>query len=177
MTFISGNISCKLFIKTCTSYNIWYPVCKCRWTAAGVFTLWCTLWKNTIGGKIISKEYFRDRRGIDCMVVEFTSTYAISAHHHQRCDLESHSWWGVLDTTLSDKICQWLATGLWFSLGTLVFSTNKTDRHDITEILFSVLASPFLQGAAPALVRVTPCPFSLFVAAPCPLWLTWMSFS
>jgi hypothetical protein len=33
----------------------------------------------------------------------------------------------------------------------------------------SVLASPFLQGAAPALVRVTPCPFSLFVAAPCPL--------
>ena len=33
----------------------------------------------------------------------------------------------------------------------------------------SVLAIPFLQGAAPALVRVTPCPFSLFVAAPCPL--------
>jgi hypothetical protein len=24
---------------------------------------------------------------------------------------------------------------------------------------------------------VTPCPFSLFVAAPCPLWLAWMSFS
>ena len=23
----------------------------------------------------------------------------------------------------------------WFSPGTLVFSTNKTDRHDITEIL------------------------------------------
>jgi hypothetical protein len=41
----------------------------------------------------------------------------------------------------------------------------------------SVLASPLLQGAAPALVRVTPCPFSLFVAAPCPLWLTWISFS
>jgi hypothetical protein len=34
---------------------------------------------------------------------------------------------------------------------------------------FSVLASPFLQGAAPALVRVTPCPFSLFVAPPFPL--------
>jgi hypothetical protein len=27
----------------------------------------------------------------------------------------------------------------------------------------------FLQGAAPALVRVTPCPFSLFVAPPFPL--------
>jgi hypothetical protein len=35
----------------------------------------------------------------------------------------------------------------------------------------------FSQGAAPALVRVTSCPFSLFVAVPCPLWLTWMSFS
>ena len=38
-------------------------------------------------------------------------------------------------TTLCDKVCQWLATGLWFSPGPLVSSTNKTDRHDITEIL------------------------------------------
>ena len=29
------------------------------------------------------------------------------------------------------KVCQWLATGRWFSLGTPVFSTNKTDHHDI----------------------------------------------
>jgi hypothetical protein len=28
--------------------------------------------------------------------------------------------------------------GLWFSPGTPVSSTNKTDRHDITEILFKV---------------------------------------
>jgi hypothetical protein len=27
---------------------------------------------------------------------------------------------------------QLLATGLWFSLGTSISSTNKTDRHDIT---------------------------------------------
>ena len=40
---------------------------------------------------------------------------------------------GVLDTTLCDQVCQWLATGLWFSPGTLVSSTNKTDRHNITE--------------------------------------------
>ena len=38
-------------------------------------------------------------------------------------------------TTLCDKVCQWLATGLWFSSGTLVSSTNKTDHHDIAEIL------------------------------------------
>jgi hypothetical protein len=41
----------------------------------------------------------------------------------------------VLDTTLFDKDCQWLVTGWWFSLGTPVSSTNKTDRHDIIEIL------------------------------------------
>ena len=45
---------------------------------------------------------------------------------------------GVLDTTLCDKVCQWLAAGRWFSLGTLVSSTNKTDCHDITEILWKV---------------------------------------
>jgi hypothetical protein len=44
----------------------------------------------------------------------------------------------VLDTTLCDKGCQLLADGLWFSLGTPVSSTNKTDRHPITEILLKV---------------------------------------
>jgi len=42
---------------------------------------------------------------------------------------------GVLDTTLCEKVCQWLAAGRWFSR---VSSTNKTDRHDITEILMKV---------------------------------------
>jgi hypothetical protein len=41
----------------------------------------------------------------------------------------------VLDTTLCDEVCQWLATGWLFSP---VFSTNKTDRHNITEILMKV---------------------------------------
>ena len=36
------------------------------------------------------------------------------------------------------KFVIWLATGLWFSLGTAVSSTNKTDRHDITEILLKL---------------------------------------
>jgi hypothetical protein len=47
--------------------------------------------------------------------------------------------WGVLDTTLYDQVCQWLATGRWFSLGTPVSSDNKTDRHDIAEILLKVV--------------------------------------
>ena len=44
----------------------------------------------------------------------------------------------VLDTTLCDKVCQWLATDRWFSLGTLVSSTNNTDSDDKTEILLKV---------------------------------------
>ena len=42
------------------------------------------------------------------------------------------------DTTLCDKVCQSLTTGRWFSSCTPVSSTNKTERHDITEILLNV---------------------------------------
>jgi len=45
---------------------------------------------------------------------------------------------GVLDTTLCDKVCQLLAAGQWFSPATYFSSTNKTDRHNITEILLKV---------------------------------------
>jgi hypothetical protein len=58
--------------------------------------------------------------------------------HHSFCEFESHSWRGVLDTTLCDKVCQWLVAGRWFFPGPPVSSTNKTDRHDITEILLKV---------------------------------------
>ena len=44
---------------------------------------------------------------------------------------------GVLDTILCDEVCQWLAACRWFPPGTPA-STNKTDRHDITEKLLKV---------------------------------------
>ena len=72
------------------------------------------------------------------MVVRFTTTYAIIAYHHGIYEFKPHSWQDVLDTTLCDKVCQRLAKGQWFSPGTSVSSTNKTDRHDITEILLKV---------------------------------------
>ena len=50
---------------------------------------------------------------------------------------------GVLYTTLCDKICQCLATCRWFSLGTPVSSTNKTDCRDLTEILLKVVLNTF----------------------------------
>jgi hypothetical protein len=50
--------------------------------------------------------------------------------------IEPLSWQVVLDTTLCDKVCQRLATGWWFSSGIPVSSINKTDHHDIHEILW-----------------------------------------
>ena len=41
----------------------------------------------------------------------------------------------VLDTTLCDKICQWLATGRWSSPGIPVSSTSNTDHLNVAEIL------------------------------------------
>jgi hypothetical protein len=58
------------------------------------------------------------------MVVEFTTTCAIVAYHHLNCEFEPHSCRGVLDKTLCDKVCQWLATGLWISLGTPISATK-----------------------------------------------------
>jgi hypothetical protein len=43
-----------------------------------------------------------------CMVVGFTTTYAISAYHHWRCELESCSWRGILDTTVCDEVSDFL---------------------------------------------------------------------
>ena len=78
-------------------------------------------------------------RGRDRIVNGFTTTCATNAYHHWSCVFESRSWRGVLDATLCDKVCQWFVAGWWFSLGPPVSSNNKTDRHDITEILSKVV--------------------------------------
>ena len=51
------------------------------------------------------------------------------------CEFESHSLRGILEITLYDKVCQLLVTSWWVSSGTPVFSSNKTDLHDITDTL------------------------------------------
>ena len=89
-------------------------------------------WKLQIKNNL---PFNRGRHGHDRIVVGFITTYAISAYHH----LSSNPGHGEpLDTSLCDKICQWLATDQWFSPGPPVSSTNKTDHHDITEILLKV---------------------------------------
>jgi hypothetical protein len=98
-------------------------------------------WKLSFASCTIYFNHCRDH-----MVVGFRTTCAISAYHHWSCVLEPRSWRDVLDTTLCDKVCQWLATGRWFSPGTLFSSTNKTDRHDITEIVLKVALNTINQA-------------------------------
>jgi len=74
----------------------------------------------------------------DSMRAGLTKTLVVSVYYHLCCDFESHLWRSVLDTTLCDKVCQWFAADRWFSLGTPVSSFNKTDLHDIAEILLKV---------------------------------------
>jgi hypothetical protein len=45
----------------------------------------------------------------------------------------------------TDKVCQWLTRGRWISPGTPVSSTNKTEHHDKTEILFKVVLNTMYQ--------------------------------
>jgi hypothetical protein len=93
---------------------------------------------NSLTCEVFSLRFAWDLHGRDRMVVGFTTTYV-----YNQC-LSALAWVripfrrGVLDTTLCDIVCQWLATGWWFSLGTPVSSINKTDCHDIAEILLKV---------------------------------------
>jgi len=89
-----------------------------------------------------------------CTFVDIVSQslYRLEILKIKRCEFESHSWLGVLDTTSCDQVCQWLATGRWFSLGSSVSSINKTDRHDIIEILLKVALNT---------INLTPSPIIL----------------
>ena len=43
------------------------------------------------------------------MVAGFTTTYAIDVYHHKSCEYGSRSWRCVFNTTLCDKVYQWVA--------------------------------------------------------------------
>ena len=85
----------------------------------------------------------RDHCGPARMVVGFTTTYAISAYHHWCCEFETWSGRGVQHYVI--KFVSDLGTGRWFSPGPPVSSTNKSDHHDITEILFKVVLNTIKQ--------------------------------
>ena len=67
----------------------------------------------------------------DRMVIGFTTTYVISAYHHWCWGFESRSGWGVQHHVI--KFVSDLRQ-VECSPGPPVSSTNKPDRHDITEL-------------------------------------------
>jgi hypothetical protein len=73
-------------------------------------------------------QYCRRRR--DRMIVDFTTTYVISSYHHYSCEFESRSWWHVLDTTLCDKVCQWLPADQWFSPVSSTITNDSPPRYN-----------------------------------------------
>jgi hypothetical protein len=92
----------------------------------------------------------RGFRGRDRMVVRFTATYTICAYLSPlmlwvRFPLRARC------TTLCDKVSKWLAAVRWFSPGTPVSSTNKTDHHVITEILLNVALSTIKPSHKPTI--------------------------
>jgi hypothetical protein len=98
---------------------------------------------------LLSSVAIRCPHGPYRLAVWFTTTCGISAYNHKSCAFEPRSWRGVLDATLGDKVCQWPTTGRRFFPSTRVSSTNKTNRHDIAEILLNTIAfSPTLVAFA-----------------------------
>jgi hypothetical protein len=66
------------------------------------------------------------------MVVGFTTTYAISAYHHWYCEFESRSGRGVQHYGIK-FVSDLRQIGSFIR----VSPTNKTDHHDITEIVLN----------------------------------------
>ena len=56
--------------------------------------------------------------GGDRIVVGFITTYMQAVPITTNVVSSNPLRRGVLDTTLCDKVCQWLTAGQWFSLGT-----------------------------------------------------------
>ena len=59
-----------------------------------------------------------------------TKVVSLNPTDGEVCSIQHYMWY---------KVCQWHVTVRWFSPGTPVSSTNKTDCHDITELLLKVV--------------------------------------
>ena len=81
---------------------------------------------------LINFDSNRGHRGRDRMVVEFITTYAISANHHCCCEFDSESGRGVQHYEI--RFVNDLRQVGGFLLVLRFSPPIKTDRHDITEI-------------------------------------------
>ena len=84
-----------------------------------VQSYWIKQFKNFLTCRPIHPFHRRQKEGVTGFTLSFL---CLSIHN--------------VDTTLCDKVCQWLTCSRSvISPSSLISSTNKTDRHDITEIL------------------------------------------
>jgi len=86
---------------------------------------------------------YRDCRGRDSMVVGFTTTYTISTIESLLANVVSSNPAHGEVYSIQHYVIKFVkdfATGLWFSPGTPLSSTNKTDRHDIIYIILLKVA-------------------------------------
>ena len=109
---LTFNLSCQGIQQYCRKFN-----CKERY--------YFNMWK---GG----------RRGRDCMVVGFTTIYAISTYHHYRCEFESISGQVYSIQHCVIKFVSDLRQVGGFLLVPRFPPPMKTDCHDIPEILLKV---------------------------------------
>ena len=105
------------------------------------------LWQQSISASLHFKFYivyghYFDIQSFEINMFGSSWPWSYDSFYNYLCLSPLVLWVRILirarSTTLCDKFCPWLATGPWFSLSTLVSSTNKTDRHDMTEILLKV---------------------------------------
>jgi hypothetical protein len=104
------------------------------------------LWRQRSLCNIQQPTPYWGRCGCDRMVVGFTTTYAIGANHHWCCEFESRSGRGVQHYVI--KFVSDLRQVGGF-LRILRFLQNKTDRHNITEILLKVALKTIKQTSQP----------------------------
>ena len=83
---------------------------------------------------VVSSSITMAESNMSCL--PFTSAKFL-LHQYKKYDSDKVHGGGGLqrNTTLCDKVCQWLAASRWVSV---VYTINKSDRHDITQILLKM---------------------------------------
>jgi len=84
------------------------------------------------------------RRGRDRMVVGFTNTCAICAYHHQSCEFEPLAY--SIQRYVRKFVCDLRQVCGFLRLLRFPPPLNKTDRHDINEILLKVTLNTINQS-------------------------------
>ena len=139
-----SKVKYKIYTCNCISYIFLIFSGKCWEENTECGTILIIKMFNQVKVLVSMGEYVLKTRiqNFDCMVAGFICNQCLSP-------LKLWVWIlcrsGVHDITLCDKVYQSLATGWWFSPGTPVSSTNKTDHHDITKILVKVVLNIIIQ--------------------------------